>query len=971
VILTLAWKEWREHRSIWLTMVLMTGLLGFGLPRLLPPGDATGSLTTVALAVLALAAAYGMVCGAMMFAGEHEGGTLPFLDAFLGRRGRLWLGKSLVGVVLAAAEGLAVALVLFLLGQEPPAWGPAVVGLGGSSIMRWRPNAAVSPGPGLWFAVLPVVTLEAYAWGLFGSSLARRVLTGAAIAALATAPLWLVASSAPPPIFLALRLVAAAVVLAISCSAFRNQSRETTLGPPPVPEELPDPRRRFIALWEEFEREDRAAGRDGHGRHEPVVVAAPEPPVGREPATVEAPIRRRRRQTEAGSAFEVLWWLTLRQAWPLFLGLAGVGLLVGFVVPSGGQLLWPIATLLLGVACGPATFGAEQRDLSYQFLAAQRFPLGTVWRFKVLFWLAAAFLAASVMALGALVVMLAKLFLVRRAPLGPGAGLPDGIELGTLRDLLGPLLFLGVWLAYGFCTGQVVVWLCRKVILAVVLSVLIAAAALGLWMPSLLCRGMIGWPLWVPPLLMLAATRLLMRAWASGRIQERKPLAALAGFGAAALAWVALSYGFRAWELPDVGAPLDPAAFRASVPSGQANAAGQKVLEAIADVEQPRGKEDLWLVRMAEAARLPAGVIEVPRGDGQPATLSHLPACKKLTERLRSLARDKQATAQPGAAFDHLAQVLALSRGLRNKAPLASYLAGVEAEEGALEGLDRFLAAGKPDPALLRRVLDELNRHAAETPPPLDCLQTECFRAGGLLDNPTAWAFVSPGPRQPGKVTERWLVHGIAISFETPWEAERKTRLWQLVWAGLFRAVETPPWQVPLAPEDPGPATESTRHILQGWLPAAEGPGATLTAARLARLLDASWLSDERLYCPVERLRTVATRARWRVDGVRLAVALALFRVETGQPAAKLDDLVPKYLPELPVDPYSGQAFRYRVSPGEHIDGAGNVRAGQGIVWSTGPDRVDHGGRLHGGWLPDDNPEWQSRALDLVTLVPQ
>src|SRR5207302_9985147 len=68
---------------------------------------------------------------------------------------------------------------------------------------------------------------------------------------------------------------------------------------------------------------------------------------------------------------------------------------------------------------------------------------------------------------------------------------------------------------------------------------------------SLLCLGMGGWQLWVPPLIMLIASYVLVRAWAGGRIKERKPLAALVGFGLAACAWIILNYGIRAWEIPE------------------------------------------------------------------------------------------------------------------------------------------------------------------------------------------------------------------------------------------------------------------------------------------------------------------------------------------------------------------------------------------------------------------------------------
>ena len=70
--------------------------------------------------------AIGVVCGAMMLAGEHENGTLVFLDIFLGQRHLLWLGKFLIGVLFAAAEAAVVACVLVVFKQMPLAWAPAL-----------------------------------------------------------------------------------------------------------------------------------------------------------------------------------------------------------------------------------------------------------------------------------------------------------------------------------------------------------------------------------------------------------------------------------------------------------------------------------------------------------------------------------------------------------------------------------------------------------------------------------------------------------------------------------------------------------------------------------------------------------------------------------------------------------------------------------------------------------------------------
>src|SRR5262249_38717882 len=147
---------------------------------------------------------------------------------------------------------------------------------------------------------------------------------------------------------------------------------------------------------------------------------------------------------------------------------------------------------------------------------------------------------------------------------------------------------------------------------------------------------------------------------------------AVTGIGLAALAWVLANYGFRAWQVPDVGEPLDREAFRASVPSGPDNQAGPKIQEAVAALDAPPGQGGLWLARVAEVARLPLGVIERPSPGGMAPSLTHLPGCRKIAERLAALAEAERGQGKPGPAFEHLAQMLALSRNLRNKAPAIS-----------------------------------------------------------------------------------------------------------------------------------------------------------------------------------------------------------------------------------------------------------------------------------------------------------
>jgi hypothetical protein len=973
MIVTLAWKEFREHWPIWLTMVIMTGVMGFGVAEL-AARDAMSSRTAIqTLTILGMAATYGVVCGAMMLAGERESGTLVFLDIFHGRRELIWCLKVIIGAVFAFSEALAVALMLYLFKEVPPQWTLAIIGEGGRPVQALDaggiPTAITSQ---FWFSLLPVVTLEAYAWGLLGSAPSRRVVSGAGIAALLAAPVWLFTVFMPPPIFLGVRLVAAGIVLVVSLIIFLNQSREVPSGPPPRPDQDMD-RRRVQRRRVDGRRGDSwNGGFDGERRRprrreeRPTLDVAPFVP---QPRIESVPmVRLAPRVPQAHSPTEVLWWLTFRQAWALISILAIAGVLIGFLVPSYGQLLWPIATLFLGVACGTAAFASEQRDLSYQFLSAQHLPLNTIWRVKIFFWLAAAALLAGFMFAGGLVVIVQQNLPALRLGIDP----PAGFHFGTLHELMGSVLFFSIWLVYGFCMGQLFVLFCRKNVLAVLLASIFAFAAIGLWLPALLCGGLSGWQLWLPPLVLLAATRFLIRAWAGGRIKERRPLTATIGFAAAALVWSFATFGVRAWELPEVPEPLDRDDFRAAMLEARD---ARQIQDALAEVE--RKEAAAWLPQMVEAAQLPPGVLEPPSATGQAPTLRLLPPCRTMTEKLTELARSKQAQGQPGPALEHLTQLLALSRTMRCKAPPGFYLAGVEVETRTLDELDTSILQGKPAANLLRRVLDELNRHAAETPPPLDCLETECFRAEGALNNAAGWSFYSGSRR----IRERWLAGWIALSLEAPWEEQRAVRLWRAVWGGLFRAVKTPHWELPQTSTPITSDNETTRDILRGWLPPAAGAGTSITAQELARLLDHSWMSDERLFTAVVPLRMAATRAQWRVDAHRLAVALQLYQIQEGKTAQHLKTLVPKYLSDVPTDPYSGELFRYRISGGEEvtlIEQRGGrpwqiahvVSPGQAILWSSGPDRTDNGARKHAD-LPDDDAGWGREGYDLITIVPR
>jgi hypothetical protein len=79
------------------------------------------------------------------------------------------------------------------------------------------------------------------------------------------------------------------------------------------------------------------------------------------------------------------------------------------------------------------------------------------------------------------------------------------------------------------------------------------------------------------------------------------------------------------------------------------------------------------------------------------------------------------------------------------------------------------------------------------------------------------------------------------------------------------------------------------------------------------------------------RVGTQGRLARARRDAVLVAIALEVFQRETGAYPQDLTELVPRWLPEIPVDCFDGQPLRYA------------LRAGGPVIYSVGADTDDDG----------------------------
>jgi hypothetical protein len=92
---TLLWKEYREHRAVWLLLALIAFLVFGGLNEVIRlQGRGLFSPDDLALFAIALVSMYGTALGALLIAHEREQGTLPFLDGLARQRLPLWATKQ-------------------------------------------------------------------------------------------------------------------------------------------------------------------------------------------------------------------------------------------------------------------------------------------------------------------------------------------------------------------------------------------------------------------------------------------------------------------------------------------------------------------------------------------------------------------------------------------------------------------------------------------------------------------------------------------------------------------------------------------------------------------------------------------------------------------------------------------------------------------------------------------------------------
>jgi hypothetical protein len=71
-----------------------------------------------------------------------------------------------------------------------------------------------------------------------------------------------------------------------------------------------------------------------------------------------------------------------------------------------------------------------------------------------------------------------------------------------------------------------------------------------------------------------------------------------------------------------------------------------------------------------------------------------------------------------------------------------------------------------------------------------------------------------------------------------------------------------------------------------------------------------------------------------RRDAGVVAIAIQQFRLRENKPPQALSELVPEFLPAIPIDPYDGQPLKYDLNSNRYV------------VYSVGNNRQDDGGSV-------------------------
>jgi hypothetical protein len=865
MILRIVWKQWREQR-------LQAGLLlAFGIALVLVMRFAQPRSWDAPLAVFFLtfvAAACGMVCGVFSLADEQEGQDWAFLARLAPCWMVIWLARILAGAAITLGQALLLAV---------------------AASCAWT-------GAAPWCWVIPLYALIAFGWGAFVA-----VLTG------------------PTQAF----LIGGALTLG---SVFGGQAvvRESFLGEPDAREAIAVVvvaagtilASGLVYCWVDLQRS--------------LQVSWP-------PAFLGSP----------RLAAEWRWlWLEGRRYRPVLVFLA-LGFVLGALRPLHGLLFWPLVTLVGGLVIGSALL---ERRQGWQFLVEQRFTSGTSWipgtlpRIVVAASFAGLVLAAAWAQeekVGPSRSWEKQSFLERTLQVREEwivgsegrAGLPGNAGL-----------FLTLWLLTGFSVARLAALCFERRWLAIGVCLPASLVLAGIWVPSLVHQGLAWWQALAPCGILLLGC-LLLEGGSRTLTGKGKVLVAGACLSMA-LVWIGGVLWHRATEIIDVGEPFvetdapqqsgaEQQFVRAAreyrlvtiavtrrlgrpetIPLGVFEdrakqlqdsdsfwdwlALYQLQLDEVTHTRWPNraAKLERWMeevcegdwVRLLEAL---GGMDRAPRAggpeggldgfdsytyeiDGQTCTGIYPQDAREMTQLLQARALLLQARGRLRPALDDYALMLKLSRHLSRRGTWLDWVLGLAIGEVACVGLEGWARVVREEGLLLRPLRELQGQEEALSL--LDPVRDQ-YRLHVQLPPSASAALYGEKPEDA-----RWKRELYHLACLAPWERERERRFRNRVYRDMAEVIQRPTWE-----EAPPQDRKGPRHPLD-------------TAVE-----------------SVEKLRMAQCRSFCRLGALRLQLALAAYRARNGRPAERIEDLGADLLEKVPLDPYSGKPFGYRVSKGERI----------------------------------------------------
>lgn len=887
----LVWKEYRLQRSLWIAIGVLGALIQLwvlAIHRFGEGVDPTVFVTILYGAALVLTWIYAMGCGAVLFAAERENGTYD-LQRALPVLSRQVFGAKVVFALVSTAALLGVLLLLAAL------------------LAGWtRPPAETLQ---MQWGMIGLASLEVLAWTILFSLLLHGPLKAAilGVAAASFVTYYLLSHKLGGATALRSRAMVLAIVALVDCALGWRWFRDSTL------------RGSSWALW---------TGR-----------LASLWPAGVPALPSRSSILGRlawQHWRDSGWILGILFALATLAALPAAMVppntmLTNASLFdaqLNSVPAARMRLLGYWGFLYLGTMAasllGVYAFRADQRGASFRFLADRGVSPRMVWFSRQLTWL-------CLVALGTLVLLLLAMAWAKTPRVA--AGLPSSWAAAWSDHL--PIFHAGrvlLMVILACALGQFCAMLLRSGILAAVFAV--ASSVLAVAWAGIMASFQMNW-LWsvAPiPVALFLATWLRAPGWMAERNRLRNWLGPGLALAVPALGLLTAVALVRAYEVPDVepgfsleeySQPADPEAVKTA----------QMYLRAL-DLYASYTKDKHEAVDLRAYARDSfALILEASR---RPTcdflTLSESPAFLDRDRlRIESLvqvaayhAMDLTTDGKLDEALDRWFVAMELSARLRRRSPAGFYPPnfGYDSQGSSiLRGLQDWTVRRGQSSQKVLEALRRLERFLAGFPGPNEPIQWEYWHARRVL-------LEHPAPRVNEPLLPFWLR-------SLPWERERTRRvLNQLTAAGL------------------GVVNEVASSMAQGKNPRLERFSTTNSWDCLryrnpqfrSTFLDNyySWASAGDFDFVVGKY--ARAQAEWRATCILLA--LQAWRLDHGGQLPKsLDMLKGKYLEEIPLDPCSGEPFRYYpegwpTTPAPWQTDAwityGPIKAGTPFLWSIG-----------------------------------